>query len=149
MDGLSIAISVFIFLEILNVIILYKFPNTKKGNGVGVFDAYEKSKCDPDVHLFIKYLINWIAGTKLIFILLLIVIILTGSIVTKIFSLVALIFSISIFFWKLYPVIKKIDETGQISPKGYSKTLGTMIATFIGFFITALIAFLFKYFQIL
>ena len=147
MDGLSIAMIAFIILESLNVIILYKFPNTTKGNGVGVFDAFEKSKCDPEVHAFIKYLINWIAGTKLIFILLLVVIILTGTIITKIFSLVALIFSISTFFWKLYPVIKRIDESGNLSPQGYSKTLGTMIAFFLGFFVTALIAFLYKYFQ--
>lgn len=147
MDGLSIAMILFIILETSNVIILYKFPSSTKGNGVGVFDAYEKSKCDPEVHAFIKYLINWIAGTKLIFILLLVVVILTGTIVTKIFSLVALIFSISTFFWKLYPVIKKIDESGHISPHGYSKTLGTMIAFFLGFFITALVAFLYKYFQ--
>jgi hypothetical protein len=147
MDGLSIAMIVFIILESLNVIILYKFPNTTKGNGVGVFDAFEKSKCDPEIHAFIKYLINWIAGTKLIFILLLVVVILTGTIITKIFSLVALIFSISTFFWKLYPVIKRIDESGHISPKGYSKTLGTMIAFFLGFFVTALVAFLYKYFQ--
>jgi hypothetical protein len=147
MDGLSIAMILFIILESLNVIILYKFPNTTKGNGVGVFTAYEKSKCDPEVHAFIKYLINWIAGTKLIFILLLVVVILTGTIITKIFSLVALIFSISTFFWKLYPVIKRIDESGNLSPQGYSKTLGTMIAFFLGFFVTALIAFLYKYFQ--
>ncbi len=147
MDGLSIAMTLFIILESLNVIILYKFPNTTKGNGVGVFDAFEKSKCDPEVHAFIKYLINWIAGTKLIFILLLVVVILTGSILTKIFCLVALIFSISTFFWKLYPVIKRIDESGNLSPQGYSKTLGTMIAFFLGFFVTALVAFLYKYFQ--
>jgi len=77
----------------------------------------------------------------------LVVVILTGSVITKIFSLVALIFSISTFFWKLYPVIKKIDETGQISPKGYSKTLGTMIAFFLGFFITALVAYLYNYYK--
>jgi hypothetical protein len=147
MDGLSIAMTLFIILESLNVIILYKFPNTTKGNGVGVFDAFEKSKCDPEVHAFIKYLINWIAGTKLIFILLLVVVILTGTIITKIFCLVALIFSISTFFWKLYPVIKRIDESGNLSPQGYSKTLGTMIAFFLGFFVTALVAFLYKYFQ--
>jgi hypothetical protein len=149
MDILSIAMILFIILESLNVIILYKFPNSTKGNGVGVFTAYEKSKDDPEIHAFIKYLINWIAGTKLIFILLLVVVILTGTIVTKIFSLVALIFSISTFFWKLYPIIKKMDEEGQISPKGYSKTLGRMIAAFIGIFVIVLVAFLFKYFQIL
>jgi hypothetical protein len=75
------------------------------------------------------------------------VVILTGTIITKIFSLVALIFSISTFFWKLYPVIKRIDESGNLSPHGYSKTLGTMIAFFLGFFVTALVAFLYKYYQ--
>ena len=147
MDGLSIAIVVFIFLEILNVIILYFAPGTKRGNGLGVFSAYEKSKNDPDVYALIKYLINWIAGTKLIFIALLLVIILTGNTTTKIFSIAALIVSIASFFWRLYPGIKQIDDSGQISPKNYSKTLGTMIATFIGFFVTALVAFLLKYYQ--
>lgn len=147
MDILSTVIIFFIILETLNVIILYKYPTSKKGNGVGVFDAFEKSKSDPEVHAFIKYLINWIAGTKLIFILLLIVIIATGSINTKIFSLVALIISISTFFWKLYPIIKKIDEKGNISPKGYSRTLGTMIAFFLVLFITALIAFLYNHYK--
>jgi len=144
MDGLQIAMILFIILESLNVIILYKFPNSTKGNGVGVFTAYEKSKCDPEVHDFIKYLINWVAGTKLIFILILVVVVITGSIITKIFSLVALILSISTFFWKLYPVIKRMDESGSLSIKGYSKTLGTMIAFFLGFFIVALVAFLYK-----
>ena len=46
MDGLTIAMIFFIILESLNVIILYKFPSSTKGNGVGIFDAYEKSKCD-------------------------------------------------------------------------------------------------------
>lgn len=145
MDGLSIAMLLFIILESLNVIILYKFPNSTKGNGVGVFNAYDKSGFDPEIRDFVRYLINWIAGTKLIFILLLVVIIITGTLVTKVLSLLALIMSISTFFWKLFPIIKRIDQNGQLSPNGYSKTLGTMIASFLGFFIVALIAFLYQY----
>lgn len=58
MNLLSIAITAFIVLESLNVIILYFTPTSKKGNGVGVFNAYEKSKDIPEVHNFINYLIN-------------------------------------------------------------------------------------------
>jgi len=142
MNSLSISIIVFIVLEALNVLMLYFMPGTKKGNGVGFFNAYEKAKNDPEVYAFVKYLINWIAGTKLIFIALLIVILVTGNNATKIFSLVALIISITTFYWRLYPAIKKMDENNQISPKGYSKTLGIMIAVFIGMFMLALGLFL-------
>ncbi len=147
MDILSTVIIFFIILETLNVIILYKYPASRKGNGVGVFDAYEKSKSDPEVHAFIKYLINWIAGTKLIFIMLLLVVILTGTLMTKVFSLIALIVSISSFFWKLYPIIKRIDENGNLTPSGYSKSLATMIAIFMSFFVAALAVCFFIYFH--
>ena len=98
------------------------------GNGIGVFNAFEKSKSDPELHALVKYLINWVAGTKLIFILLLGVIIATGSALTKICSAGALILSIATFYWRLYPAIKTMDEKGQITPKGYSGTLGLMFA---------------------
>ena len=71
MDILSIVILIFLLLETSNVIMLYFVPETKKGNGIGVFNAYEKSKNDPEVHALVKYLIIWVAGTKLIFIALL------------------------------------------------------------------------------
>jgi hypothetical protein len=71
MNAVSIVIILFIVLESMNVIVLYFFPGSRKGNGVGIFKAYEKSKNYPDLHAFIKYLIHWVAGTKLIFILLL------------------------------------------------------------------------------
>jgi hypothetical protein len=117
-------------------------PGTKKGNGVGVFNAYEKAKNDPEMYAFVKYLINWVAGTKLIFILLLIVILLTGDTKTKVLSLVSLILAIASFFWRLFPIIKSMDKNNQIFPQGYSKTLGIMIATIIGVFIIALAQFL-------
>jgi len=139
MNLLSIAITAFIVLESLNVIILYFTPTSKKGNGVGVFNAYEKSKEIPEVHNFIKYLINWIAGTKIIFIFLLIIILFTGNSTTIFYSGIALILSISTFFWKLYPLIKIMDKDNQLAPKGYSRTLGLMILTFIVIFIIAVI----------
>lgn len=131
MDILTIAVMLFGLLEVSNVFMLYCMPETKKGNGVGVFNAFEKSKEYPEIHIFIKYLINWIAGTKIIFILLLFVIFLTGNDITKICSTIALIASILTFYWRLFPLIIAMDKDGQITPKGYSKTLGIMIFSFI------------------
>lgn len=138
MEILSIVISIFILLELSNVIILYFKPDSKLGNGVAVFNAWEKSKSDPEMHSFIEYLVYWVAGTKLIFIVLLIVILLTGSDTTKLLSVVALILSIASFYWKLYPIIKQLDNKNEITPKGYSKTLGIMIGTFIAVFCVVL-----------
>lgn len=139
MSILSIAIVLFILLELSNVIILYFKPDSKLGNGVAVFKAWEKSKEDANLHEFVKYLVYWVAGTKLIFIVLLIVILITGSETTKLLSGVALILSIASFYWKLYPIIKGLDERGEINPSGYSKTLGIMIASFIAVFCLAVL----------
>jgi len=141
-DILSIVLIAFGFLELLNVLMLYLSPGTRRGNGVGVFTAYEKSKSDPEVHALVNYLVNWVAGTKLIFIVLLIGIIITGSDATKVFSVIALIFSILTFFSRLYPGIRRMDEAGQITPQGYSFTLGVMIISFIAVFIIALVTYL-------
>ena len=58
-----------IVLEATNVVALYFFPGSKYANSVGVFKAWEKSKQEPEIHDFVKYLVNWVAGTKLIFLL--------------------------------------------------------------------------------
>lgn len=144
MDILSIVILIFLVLETSNVLMLYFTPGTRRGNGLGVFNAYEKSKADPEVHALVKYLINWVAGTKLIFILLLIVVLFTGDSNTRILSVIALIVSIFTFFWRLYPAIRNLDHAGQITPKGYSKTLGLMIFGFIAAFALALVLHLIK-----
>ncbi|MFA9397620.1 MAG: hypothetical protein ACERKV_05055 [Clostridiaceae bacterium] len=139
MDILSIVIILFILLETSNVIILYFKPDSKRGNGVAAFNAWEKSKDDDEMHEFIKYLVYWVAGTKLIFIVLLIVILLTAGQTTKILSVIALIFSIISYYWRLDPIIRGLDKRGQITPSGYSKTLGIMIGGFIAVFSLALI----------
>ena len=138
MNAVSIAIVLFIILETSNIVLLYFAPSSKKGNGVGVFNAFEKSKEYPDIHRLIRYLINWVAGTKLIFIALLMVILITGSRTTKIVSMAALILSVASFYWRLYPLIRKMDREDEISPKGYSRTLFIMISVFILVFIAAL-----------
>lgn len=142
MDAISIALVAFGALELLNVLVLYLSPGSRRGNSVGFFDAYEKSKSDPEIHALITYLINWVAGTKLIFIVLLIGIIITGNAATKVFSIIALIFSTLTFFSRLYPGIKRMDEEGQITPHGYSRSLGIMIVSFIVFFLISLVVYL-------
>jgi hypothetical protein len=126
-------------MELLNIIILYFFPGTKKGNGLGVFNAYEKVKVDTEIYALVDYLINWVAGTKLIFIALLVVILFTGNDTTIVFSVIALVLTILSFYWRLYPAIRKIDKRGQVNPKSYSKTLAIIIAFSLGMFVCALI----------
>ena len=116
---------------------LYFFPGSKYANGVGVFKAWEKSKNDPEIHDFVKYLVNWVAGTKLIFILLLIVILYTAGDQSLIFTGIALVVSITSFFWRLFPLIRKMDRNDQIDPKNYSAVLGWMILALILVFLVA------------
>lgn len=78
MSILSIAILIFIIMESANVAILYLWPGSQLGNGVGVFNAFYKSESE-EQKLFANYLINWVAGVKLIFIFLLAVILVIGT----------------------------------------------------------------------
>ena len=123
----NIVISAFILLEFVNVIVLYFKPEFKFANGIGVFTAWEKSKNDTEVHDFAKYMVNWVAGTKLIFLLLLIVILFTTDQTTISLTLLALFLSTLTFFWRLYPLIRKMDKNSQIEPKNYSTYLFLMI----------------------
>ena len=106
---------------------------------MGVFKAWEKSKGDPEIHNFVKYLVNWVAGTKLIFILLLIVILFTADEKTLVFTGAALIIAIASFFWRLFPLVRRMDRDDQIEPKNYSAVLGWMILAFILAFLAATI----------
>jgi len=127
MIWLKIAIVLFVVLEIGNIMVLYFMPDSKLANAMGYFNAWEKSKNDPDVHAMVKYLVNWVAGTKLIFILLLIVFLVRGDAQTLPFVGIAMTLSIATFFWRLFPSMKDMDQKGQIDPKGYSRTLLWMI----------------------
>jgi hypothetical protein len=110
---------------------------------MGYFKAWEKSKSDPEVHDMAKYLVNWVAGTKLIFILLLIIFLIRGDQQVLPIVGVAMVISITTFFWRLFPSIKELDARDQIEPKGYSKTLFWMIVGMVVLFAAAtLLAFL-------
>lgn len=137
MDILSIAILIFIVMESANVAILYFWPGSRLGNGVGVFNAFHNSE-NEEQRLFASYLVNWVAGVKLIFIFLLAVILVTGTETVRIGAVVAMILSIATYFWRLHPTIQKLDAMGCITPKGYSKALGWMIAGFMILFTLAL-----------
>jgi hypothetical protein len=139
MQILKTVIIGFILLEITNVLALYFFPGSKLANSVGVFKAWEKSKEFPEIHDFVKYLVNWVAGTKLIFLMLLVVILLNLNDQTLMFTGAAMTISISSFFWRLFPLIRKMDKEGNIDPKNYSILLGWMIFIFILIFLLATI----------
>ncbi|HDD61256.1 MAG: hypothetical protein DRI65_11225 [Chloroflexota bacterium] len=139
MIWLKIVIALFVMLEIGNIMILYFMPDSKLANAMGYFKAWEKSKNDPDVHAMVKYLVNWVAGTKLIFILLLIVFLVRGDAQTLPFVGVAMTLSIATFFWRLFPSMKDMDQNDQIDPKGYSKTLRLMILGMVILFVGATI----------
>lgn len=142
MDILSISIIFFCIMEFSNVLILYFKPSSKLGNGVAVFNTFKSVEKDEELNLFTHYMVYWVAGVKLIFIFLLVVILLTGTELTKMYAVIAMIISIATYFFKLHPIIKKLDNMNKITPKGYSKTLGLMISTFLIVFSIALIIYL-------
>jgi len=145
MNILKWAILLFTIIESLNVIMLYFAPGMKQGNALGVFTAWEKAQKDEEMKSFAYYMAAWVAGAKLIFILLGISVILWGNIEMQIATCGAMVISISSFFFKLYPLIKNMDKNGQIEPKGYSKTLLAMIITFILGFLLVFIIGVIKY----
>ena len=118
-------------LELSNVFMLYFKKDSTRANGIGVFKAWEKTKSDPEINDFVKYLINWIAGTKIFFLSLLIVIVIFGSQDLYPWVLLAMVLSIATFYIGLYPLARKMDGEDMLIPKGYSKTLVGMITMLI------------------
>ncbi len=142
MNIIEIAILIFIILETTNIIILYFFPDSKYGNGIAIFNNWHLSKNDKNSKLYAKYMKNWVAGSKLIFVGLLILILLFGNDELKLYTMPMLILSISTYYIKLHPIIKKLDNNNMITPKGYSKSLFIMITVFITMFATALLIYI-------
>ncbi|MBD1209797.1 MAG: hypothetical protein H9535_15295 [Ignavibacteria bacterium] len=135
MTPITIVIVVFMVLEVANVLALYFAPGSKYANAPGVFTAWEKSKQYPEIHDFIRYLVFWVAGAKLIFLLLLAAIIVFGDVNLQEMTLPALAIATASFFWRLFPLIRQMDKSGHIEPKNYSIILGVMIFVFIAVFV--------------
>ncbi len=134
---LNICISLFVIMESANVLALYFYPDTKRFNGMGVFKAWHNIKDDERYGDLARYLVNWVAGAKLIFLALLIVILFFGSRQVKVISCAVMILSIASFFWRLFPIMKKIDREGMTDPRNYHKTLAIMITSIMGLFLVA------------
>ena len=135
----EIVILVFLLLESSNVLALYFAPGSKYANAVGVFTAWEKSKQYPEIHDFIKYLVYWVAGAKLIFLMLLGMVIIFADLDRQRMSLLALAIATASFYWRLFPLVRKMDRAGQITPRNYSILLGFMILALIAVFVIAVI----------
>lgn len=139
MNWISVVIIGFVLLEGSNVAALYFMPESKKANAMGVFKAWEQSKQDPAVHDLVRYLVNWVAGTKLMFLALLVVILLTADAEGLFYTGIAMVIAISSFFWRLFPLARKMDREGQLDPAGYSSLLGLMIAGMLLVFLVAIV----------
>jgi len=142
MNILQVVIIAFCLLETLNVLVLYTKPTMKKGNGIGVFKVLsEVDETDP-MFALIKYLTNWVANVKVIFIALAITIVIFGNETTQFYAVIALLLSILLFYITLFPILKKLDDVNMLTPKGYSKTLAYTILSFLLMFIIALLLFM-------
>lgn len=142
MNILQIAILIFVVIESLNVLTLYFNAGSRIGNGLGVFNAYELAEKDEIVGPFVRYLIDWVAGAKLIFVMVGIAVLFSTEPLVHMLVVIAFIVSILSFYYRLFPTIKRLDEKGQITPKGYSKTLNYMIIGFLTMFVAALVVYL-------
>lgn len=131
MTLLQTAILIFIALETSNVLALYFAPGFGYANAMGAFRLWEKAQTDPELGGLVRYLVNWVAGSKLIFIALLLVIVWKGDTQTQTLSAAALALSIASFYWRLFPLMRRMDHEGKIQPTGYSTVLGWMIGVFV------------------
>ncbi len=142
MNILDTSIITFIILEITNIFILYFKPGFKYGNSLSVFKNYTKNLENDEINLFNKYMANWVANTKVIFIALLIIIVILGNNDIKLVTSIVLIPCIFLYFIRLHPIIKQMDKNELLNQKGYSTTLASMIISFILLFILSIIIYL-------
>ncbi len=138
MQIIDIALIVFIAIELSNILIIYFSPEFRYGNSLKAFKQWEEAKNNEFMHLFVRYLANWVAGCKLIFVVLLVVIVATASETTKIISVLVMIPAVATYYLKLYPLLKKLDNKNQLTPKGYSKKQMFMITMIIVLFVISL-----------
>ena len=131
MTFLKIVISAFLLLEISNVFILFFKPDSRQVHGMGMFPAWEKAKTDTGAYNLMKYLVTWVAGSQLILIALLVVILVWGNRQLVTIAGFALALSMLPFYVGLFPAMKQIDQYDQVEPKGFSMRLGFTITVLI------------------
>lgn len=132
---LTTVVAAFLVLETANVAALYFAPGSTRFNAVGVFTGWQRSTSDPHLHDFVRYLVYWVAGTKLIFIGLWLVILLVGDARTQLVASIVMVPAIATFYWRLFPIARRLDRADLMQPSGYSAVLGWMIAGFVAAFV--------------
>ncbi len=137
---LTVLVAVFLVLEAANVAALYVAPGSERFNAVGVFTGWEASQADAELAPFVRYLVYWVAGTKVIFIGLWLVILLVGDPTTRFWASVVMVPAIATFYWRLFPIARRLDESGRMRPAGYSRVLGWMIAGMLVAFVAAIVS---------
>lgn len=142
MNILQVVILVFVVLEILNIVVLYTSPTMMEGNGLGIFKKIHEIDENGETFQLIRYLTNWVANAKMIFAALAITIIIFGDETTQFHAALALMFSTLMFYFTMYPILKKMDMEGKLLKRGYSKTLAYTILSFILTFIAGIIIYL-------
>lgn len=82
---------------------------------------------NPDIYLLMRYLTIWVAGSNLILVALLMVVLGWGN--QQLITIAGLAMAISMlpFYFGLFPAMKKIDQNDQVVPKGFSMRLGFTI----------------------
>ena len=128
MNAIQVTLLVFVIIESLNMLELYFLKDNPMFNGVGIFSGWEKSKADPEVHALVRYLVNWLAGVKMITISLILVLIFMVPESAALLGAVALVITVSSFYWRLCPMLRAADLVGQVSPRGHAKRLSMMVA---------------------
>lgn len=127
MNTLQVTLLVFAGIEILSVLELYFMQDRCMFNGAAMFSGWEISKEVPEVHGMVRYLVNWVAGMKLIVVGLLVVLAFTAPMQVLVYVGVALILAVASFFWRMFPIACKFDRYGFIQPKGRARVLGAMV----------------------
>ena len=128
MNALQVTLLVFVIVETLNMLELYFLQNNCKFNGACIFSGWERSKADPEVHALMCYLVNWLAGIKMIVVGLLLVLIFTAPEQTLVMATVALFLTTASYFWRMRPMLQAADNAGQVTPRGHAKRLSIMVA---------------------
>ncbi len=113
---LKIFMGVFILTESLNILELYFDPDRDVFHGVSFFKGWNASKENDECHLLLNYFVNWVAGVKLIVVLLLAVLVFTASDLTLIYVAIALVIAIASFYWRMWPILKQMDKKRLCHP---------------------------------
>lgn len=128
MNAIQVTLLVFVLIESLSMLELYFLKDNPMFNGVGIFSGWEISKRNPEVHALVCYLVNWLAGVKMIVISLVLVLAFMVPENTMLLGTIALAVTVSSFYWRLHPMLRAADKAGQVTPQGHSKRLSIMVA---------------------